>query len=400
MLTTLNLLALVLSVVLSWHYLEGGSMIGCSGGSACDEVLNSQWSLIAGVLPISGFAVGAYLALFIAVFFIDPTVEAPIRNLAWTSILILAGSIAGCAIWFTILQKWVIGKFCIYCMTIHCIGLMIAVLIIWRAIKEVKDNSNDISLKNIDMIRKVIPTVDRRVTRYLKLIGKILLGLVLAGFLAVFQIKFAPSSIYVDGKSQEKISILDYKTAPMVGSSDSPYIVTLLFDYQCPHCQKIHFMLEEAVNRYDGKLAFALCPAPLNTKCNPYIPRDVEAFKNSCELAKIGLAVWIVKRDAFPAFENWMFTFDSGNSWLPRSLEAAKVKAIELVGQAKFDKAWADPWIGKYLRTSIQIYGKTIKSGNGAVPKMIFGSRWVIPEPHNVDDLIMILQKSLNVPKP
>ena len=159
-------------------------------------------------------------------------------------------------------------------------------------------------------------------------------------------------------------------------------------------------MLNEVVRRYDGKLAFALCPAPLNTECNPYIPQDVDAFKNSCELARIGLAVWVARREAFPVFENWMFTFESGDSWHPRSLETTRAKAVELVGQEKFDAAWSDPWIGQYIQTCIRIYGQTIQSGKGGVPKLIFGSHWVIPEPYNADDLVMILQKSLAVPSP
>ena len=79
--------------------------------------------------------------------------------------------------------------------------------------------------------------------------------------------------------------------------------------------------------------------------------------------------------------------------------ESARAKAVELVGQMKFDAVWTDPWIGRYIQTSIRIYGQTIQGGNGGVPKLIFGSRWVIPEPHNTDDLAMILQRSLGVPK-
>jgi len=174
----------------------------------------------------------------------------------------------------------------------------------------------------------------------------------------------------------------------------------LLFDYKCPHCQQMYFLLNEAVRRYGGKLGFALCPAPMDSQCNPYIPRDVEQFKDSCELAKIGLAVWAAKREAFPVFDRWMFSFESGDRWHPRSPDAARAKAVELVGQAKFAAAWADPWIDRYLQTSIRIYGGTIQSGNGAVPKLVFGSRWVIPEPDAADDLVRILHDSLAVPIP
>lgn len=359
-------------------------MVGCGGGSPCEQVLNSQWSLIAGVIPVSGVAVGVYLALLVAGFYIGPDTEEPIRRLVWSVMLILAGSVAGSAIWFTILQKWVIGDFCPYCMTTHITGLLLAVLVIWRAIT----------------VKNVSPASSGRIIRPLTAMGLALIGLLLSGSLAAFQVGFTPSAVYRSGESQDKLPPIEYNTVPMAGSPDSPYVVILLFDYQCSHCQKIHFMLNDAIHRYNGKLAFALCPAPLNTACNPYIPQDVDAFRNSCELAKIGLAVWVARREAFPAFENWMFTFDSGNSWQPRSLETAREKAVELVGQTKFDTAWSDPWIGRYLQTCIEIYGQTIKTGQGGIPKLVFGSHWVIPEPYNADDLVLILQKSLAVPKP
>ena len=186
------------------------------------------------------------------------------------------------------------------------------------------------------------------------------IGLALAGILAACQVAFTPPAVYRGGESQDNLPAIDPHAVPLVGSPDALYVVTLLFDYKCPHCQQLHFMLDEAIRRYGGKLAFALCPAPLNTQCNPYIPRDVDEFKDSCELAKVGLAVWVAKREAFPAFDRWMFSFESGDRWHPRSLDAARAKAVELVGQAKFDAAQADPWIDRYMQTSIQIYGDTI----------------------------------------
>jgi len=158
-------------------------------------------------------------------------------------------------------------------------------------------------------------------------------------------------------------------------------------------------MLNEVIRRYGGKLAFALCPTPLNKQCNPYVPRAVDEFKDSCELTKIALAVWVAKRDAFPAFDNWMFSLESGDHWEPRGLDAARAKAIELAGEKKFAAALADPWIEQYMQMCIGIYGSTVQGGN-AVPKLVFGSHWVIPQPNDADDLVLILQDSLGVPKP
>lgn len=399
-LTALNTVALILSIILSWHYLSGGSMVGCGGGSPCDLVLNSKWSVIAGMIPISSLAVGVYLALLVASLFIGPATEAPIRRLAWCVMLILAGAITGSAIWFTILQKWFIGAFCPYCMTTHITGLLLSALIIWRSTREIENQSNGIPLKSRTNVKNMSSSAKQRIIRPLPAIGPVLIGLVLTGILAVYQVNFTPSAVYRDGESKDNLPAIDYSDVPMVGSPKAPYVVTLLFDYNCPHCQKLHFILNEAIRRYNGKLAFVLCPSPLNPGCNTYIPQVVDAYKNSCELARIGLAVWLVNRESFYAFENWMFTFESGNSWQPRDFESARAKAIELVGQAKFDTALTDPWIGQYLQNCTQIYGQTIQNGKGGVPKLIYGSQWVIPELSDADDLITILQKSLGVPMP
>jgi uncharacterized membrane protein len=401
--TGLILLALTLSTYLSWHWLVGGSMIGCGGGSSCDRVLTSRWSAIAGVVPVSGLAAGAYLAMLIASLFIGPTTATPVRRLAWGAMLVLVGSAAGSAVWFTILQKWVIGAFCPYCMTAHITGLLLAALVIWRAPKRNSFESLVLSFestKNSELKTQDSPAVPRRIIGPWPVIGLPLAGLALAGVLAACQVVFKPPPVYRGGESQNSLPVLDPHAVPLVGSPDAPYVVTLLFDYKCPHCQELHFMLDEVVRRYGGKLAFALGPAPLNRQCNPYIPRDVPAYKDSCELAKVGLAVWVAKREALPAFDLWMYSMESGDRWKPRSLDAAKAKAVELVGQAKFDAARADPWIDRYLQTSVRIYGATVQSGNNAVPRLVFGSRWVIPEPVDGDDLVWILQNSLAVPTP
>jgi hypothetical protein len=108
----------------------------------------------------------------------------------------------------------------------------------------------------------------------------------------------------------------------------------------------------------------------------------------------------VAQREAFDAFNRWMYSLESGDRWRPRSLDAARAKAVELVGQAQFEAARADPWIDRYLTTCLRIYRATLQSGNGGVPKLIFGSRWAIPQPVDGDDLVRILQAGLAVPMP
>jgi len=129
-------------------------------------------------------------------------------------------------------------------------------------------------------------------------------------------------------------------------------------------------MLNDAICRYAGKLAFALCPTPLNTECNLTSPRMWMLSKTHVNWPGLAWRYGFARREVFPVFEDWMFTFDSGNSWSPRSLETTRAKAVELVGQEKFDTAWSDPWIGQYIQTCIRIYSQTIQSGKVAYPNL------------------------------
>ena len=334
------------------------------------------------------------LAMLAASLFIGLSTEASVRRLAWRAILLLVGAAAGSAAWFFILQKWVIGAFCPYCMVTHIIGLLVAGLAIWQAPRQFDADSFDVAQKDS------VPATPRRAIRLLPAIGVASLGLVLSGIMAACQVAFPPPPAYSGGESQEILPAIDPHAAPLVGSPDAAYVVALFFDYQCSHCQQLHLMLDEVTRRYGGKLAFALCPTPLNPRCNPYILRDVDEFKDSCELAKVALAVWVADREAFALFETWMFSFESGDRWHPRRLDSAWAKAVELVGETKFGAALADPWIERYLRDSIRIYGGTIQNDNNAVPRLVFGSRWVIPQPYDAEDLFLILHDSLALPKP
>ncbi len=356
--------------------------------------------MIAGVLPVSGLAVGAYLAALVAGLFIGPATQAPIRRLAWNAMLVLVGSIAGSAVWFTIVQKWILADFCPYCTTAHVLGLMFAALVIWRAKVEFRDSPIGTSPPDSANVPGATPAISRRIFVQLPAIGPVLIGLVLAGIMAGVQVGLAPTVVYHGGDSEAALPVIDYRAVPMIGSPEAHSVVLLLFDYQCTHCQQIRPMLDEAVRRSNGRLAFALLPTPLSNRCNPYVPQDIDEFKNSCKLTRISLAVWVAKREAFSAFDDWMFAYESGDRWRPRSLESATAKATGLVGKVKFDSARNDPWIETYLQTCIRTYGETIRNGNGGVPRLVFGSRWAIPEPNDADDLVIILEKSLGVPKP
>lgn len=381
--TMLNIFAIVIGILLSWLYFTNGAIPGCGTGSSCDQVLSSRWTSLAGIVPVSGLALGAYLAIFVASLNIRPAIETSIRNLSWNVLLILAGAIIGSAIWFTILQKWILKSFCIYCMTAHITGVLLSASIIWRSTREYETAQKE-----------------KLLIKPFRIIVLIFAGMLASGIVAVLQFNDSPIATHQKNDRLNFQHKMDIENAPIIGSPDAAYKVTLLFDYQCSHCQKIHFMLNSVVQQYKGKLAFVLMTSPLENSCNPHISPEKTTFKNSCELSKIGLAVWLANPSVFPEFENWMFTFDTGSTWKPKSIEAAKAKATELLGSEMLETALADRWVSQYLHYGVQLFGQTLQNGKGAIPKMIYNESWIIPEPYNADDLMTILNKSLRVPKP
>ncbi|HVS71377.1 MAG TPA: vitamin K epoxide reductase family protein [Phycisphaerae bacterium] len=366
----LSFLGLVLSSYLSYHFLSGASVIGCSATSACDAVLSSRFSSIAGVLPVSGLAAGAYLALFFATFFIGPSTPPADRRLAWAAILLLAAAAAGGALWFIFVQEFLLHAFCPWCMTTHIISLLLFALALAKAPSP-----------------RLVPTGS---------------GIFLAALLMTFQLTLSPKPASQAGDSPIALPALDAHAVPLIGSPNAPTIVTLLFDYNCPHCQHLHTLLADAVARYHGQLAFVLCPTPLNMDCNPYIPQQVDQFKTSCDLAKLSLAVWLANPSAFPTFDDWLFSPDPGASWRPRSLDAARAKAIQLVGQSPLDSALANPWIPRFLNTSVQLFGNTLgpHQTGAAVPKLLYHAHWVTPTPSDTTSLLATLQSTLDIPPP
>ena len=403
----LSALGLALSTYLGWHYLMGGKIIGCGAGGACEQVLNSRWSTIGGVVPVSGLAAGTYLAMLMASLLIGPKTAPPDRRLAWSAMLVLVGAAAGSAVWFIIVQRSILGTFCPYCMATHITGLLLAVLVIWRAVKQSTYDTFDVAQPAPDLKGATPPRDTPAAPRSRgrvrpPTVGLCMVGLALAAVMAAFQVAFAPPPVSRGGEVSSSQPTIDPRAVPLVGSPTAPYVVTMLFDYKCPHCQKMHAMLDEAVSRYDGKVAFALCPAPLNNRCNPYISRQVPEFADSCELARLALAVWTADHQAFAAFDRWMFSPDPGKVWRARTLDDANAKAIELIGQEKLEAAQIDPWVDQFMHTSTQLFGDTInpdQSGN-AVPKLVFGSRWITPQPADAEDLISTLQASLAIPPP
>ena len=350
----LSAVALVLSFVLCLHSLSGRGLVGCTAGTACNEVTGSRWSYLFGIFPVSGVAVLCYVAMMV-ILLCRGKFEDDLKFSAWLDrgALVLGGAILGAAVWFIWLQKNMIRAFCPYCMTAHICGIVLSVLLLLHS-KE-------------------------RLTRRF---SSLFMGLLLAGGLVCVQLLTTPRTAYDRGFIPEDLPMPDPQEMPVVGDSSAEHIVTLLFDYRCSHCQKIHSQLEEVVELLDGEVTFVMAPVPLSRDCNPYLPAGEDRFKGSCELCKYSLALWRCSKQAYAEFDAWLFAPQQGG-WYPCEPQEAYQKACSMVGESRFSEALSDSWIENYLTQIFELFGRTSSAGKAAIPRFIYDGKWLVPD---VDD--------------
>ena len=122
---------------------------------------------------------------------------------------------------------------------------------------------------------------------------------------------------------------------------------------------------------------------------------STDRFTGSCKLLHIGLALWRTDPIAFSRYEEWYWG-DSAKGWNPPGVEQATVHAQDLIGADRLEAAMNDPWIDSYLQTVLEVFSRTSSSGRSAVPRMIYGSNWIIPEADDATGLASLIESLIN----
>ncbi len=340
--------ALGVSAYLSYISLTAGQApAGCGSGSGCAQVLASKWSRFMGV-PVSLLAVCVYACLVVALVAMRRG-GLKARTITGLVISFCTASIVGSAVWFAYLQLFELNAVCPYCMAGHGLGLALAVLLLWRGRA-------------------------RRLAAWA-------LGLLGVGVLVVVQLNTADVVVTLGGAASgqdtdtssggqrtvtmlEGELVLNFDDEPWLGSAESPWVLAAMFDYACPHCRHTHGVLQEVREAYPDRVAIVALPTPLNRGCNPHAPEAMSArFEESCELARIGLAVFFADRSAFEGFDRWMFVPET-----PRTAAQARDEAIRRVGRDKFEQRYSDPRTKQKLARNVYAYGR---SGADRVPVVV-----------------------------
>ncbi len=178
---------------------------------------------------------------------------------------------------------------------------------------------------------------------------------------------------------------LDVKQWPLNGSVEARHIFVEMLDYNCPNCRKTHKAITGAKQLLNGDVSVMILPIPLNTACNSAVTKTDPKFIESCDIAKLAVAVWRTDADKFGQFHEAMFA-----SAQPLTLAQATDLAKSLVDGAKLDAEIASRIPGRYIESMVQLYDR---SGKGGVPKLMFPGTSIVGEFTSSESLADVIRQ-------
>jgi len=403
---------------LAWESYHHGSVAGCGAGSGCSAVLQSRWAYWLG-LPVSLPALLAYLALFVSTVLMRKNTSPDDQRGSWAAIIVLSVILVGSALWFVGLQVMVIKSFCKYCLTAHLCGCAAALL----CLKNIPFATEpDTPMWSTGSGKRGVP---RQAVFSLVLIGLAGVGVLAAGQILVQKernvvkvvkpasaasginqtnqpvtpAEIVPSSPHAQMIGSRTLSlynkefVIKLDDVPVMGSRDAPHVVVCLLDYTCIHCRALHPILVQMEQQFSNQLAIICLPVSLAPACNPYIPQNSKANPESCEYARLGLAVWRAAPGLHRQFDDWLFA----DVTVP-SLEQARAYAAQLVGADNLTAALADPWVYQQIQTDVKIHrANWLAADNSAMPQLVMGDAVSSGEINSVEHFQLLLGKYLGV---
>lgn len=439
----LALAALSVSVYLLVTSVAGGTLAGCDGETEdCDQVLSTRWATWLGI-PVSAAGVAIYAGIFAALLLVGPRPSKMIRRMAWSAIVVFSVLAAGAALWFIGIQIFLLDRICIYCMTVHTCGLVMFGLVSWTLLSwraqisrvvpslrnaawlsiaglagvcvliagqllvqprsyavETFEEPNSVTTEQADAETEVRFQTQEQARAYAETMSQIRAD-------AEQKAKSGSKTI---AQAEEKLK--DVAAAhtrrpirlaggqiqiytdevPLIGSPDATHVIAIMFDYTCDQCRQLHKYLIKLEQRHHGRLAIAMLPVPLEHKCNHYVRKTLYKHHNACAYAKLALAVWKLKPEAFERFDGFMVK----SITLP-SVNEAREMAEQNLGVENIEEALVDQSIDKMIQRNIVFFGR-LKAG--VLPKLVVSNKVFLGlgEPSSESILFALVEEELNLP--
>jgi protein-disulfide isomerase len=276
-LAALGLAGTAVSIYLTQHYYEvrngsAGFQSFCNLGQAmnCDVVAASSYAQLLPGMPLSSFAAGWFLALFVVALLAR---DAFWRREAVRALTVLSGVAALMSVLYLGVMAFVIHTFCLFCLVTDAIGVTAFALVL-----SLKPES--FSLHKPDTSKwKTFASVTA-----------FALGLSLIGLRVLDDSQFSGAQIQDSVKTVMDSPVLAVNAGPefpSIGPANAPITIVEYSDFQCPYCRIGAFSINTVLSRYPTQVRVVFRNFPLDQACNRKIERMMHA--HACEAAKTAI---------------------------------------------------------------------------------------------------------------
>jgi uncharacterized membrane protein len=190
---------------------------------------------------------------------------------------------------------------------------------------------------------------------------------------------------------------LDVYKHPLIGSPNAPHIVVEMVSYDCPHCRKMHAIVQEALERYGDQVALLVMPVPLDKDCNKLVTESATSHQGACGTARRAISIARLDPSAFVKFHDFLMTGKDK----PPEMERIVPKANGLVDRDRLRELVNSPEVGKQLESYIDLYSQLqSKSHNGksfGLPVQILGDNVVSGSVEKPEDVFKAWEENLGL---
>lgn len=393
-----------LSLWLAFASLGSGGIPGCDAGD-CGAVLTSRWAKIFGV-PVGLFGAAVYGILIILNLRPLPAEPRGPRLIAATLVLLIPAA----ALWFVILQLFVLRAFCPWCTATHVLASTGAVLIpvAWRRDAQASQGKKTRPVAAASLWGPAIGMA------LVALGGFVLAGVVspkpppsrivtasMRSFTNAAPLDSArlpaeagttgtnagaaatpgadaPRLVKVHGGRFE----LDRAELPTLGEPNAPHWIVMISDYTCRYCRAAHRTLEEVRASFDPRqLGIIMLPS--------------QHSGDSVEIQRLMLAAWKVDRDIWTEVAHELYGERiSLKTEAVREHLSAKLGSERLAASLAANTNWIENLF--QLTRDITVANREI-TRSGSIPQFIIGTEVVVGAPSDAAEFFDLFAKHLNL---
>jgi protein-disulfide isomerase len=143
-----------------------------------------------------------------------------------------------------------------------------------------------------------------------------------------------------------RVEAIDLSNTPLKGAAGAPVTVVEYSDFMCPFCRNLAGALSQFVPQAGGRLAVYFKNFPLDSSCNPKLPRSAHA--GACTLA-LG-AICAHNQGKFEAYHDRVFSSEHRN---PQPADVVRLAGEAGLNAAAMEGCLGDPATRKALDAQI-----------------------------------------------